>query len=110
MEDHKTYKGPENCLYCMVKKNYSGTAQQVNNALKDVGVHVSPSAMKRAFHNLRGHATRCKPLVNLCTTQKGHPTVHKNIRKKQAECWNKVLWTCETKINIDGNSDGSLVA
>lgn len=54
------------------------TAQQVKNALQDVGMHVSLSTVKKRplEHNPKGFTIRCEPLVRL-QKEKGQIAAHK---------------------------------
>lgn len=71
-------------IICVVNKNL---AEQVKNALQDVGIHVSLSMINRRLYDLilRGFSTRCKTLLSLrnkrpgCTSQK-HTVQKETIR------------------------------
>lgn len=69
----------EQKIICMVKKNPYMTAQQVKNALQDVGRHVSLSMIKRSLHD-QNHKMQNpgKP-----QKQRGQATIHKNILRNR---------------------------
>lgn len=89
------------CVDVSVKKKPFMTAPQVQDALQDVGGHVSLSTINRRLddQNLTGFSTTCKP-----QTQKSSSAVYRHKQKERVDLWNKVLSADETKMNLYQNN------
>uniref|UniRef100_A0A8C7X7Z9 Transposase Tc1-like domain-containing protein n=1 Tax=Oryzias sinensis TaxID=183150 RepID=A0A8C7X7Z9_9TELE len=91
-------------IISMVKRNPITTANQVNNTLQEIGVSISKSTIKRRLHESIsiGYTARCKPLISL-KNRKARLDFAKKHLKKPAQFWKNILWTDETKINLNQN-------
>ncbi len=89
-----------------VKKNPKTTVSDITNNLQRAGVKVSQPAVRRRLQEqkFRGYTRRCKPLISN-KNRKARLESAKKYRDEPHKLWDKVLWTDETKINLD-HSDG----
>uniref|UniRef100_A0A3B5Q0B9 Transposase n=2 Tax=Xiphophorus maculatus TaxID=8083 RepID=A0A3B5Q0B9_XIPMA len=91
-------------ILSLVKKNPFTTSTEVQNTLREVGVSVSKSTVKRRLHEskYKGFTSRCKPFINSKNRQARVKFAEKHL-KKPAQFWKSILWTDETKINLYQN-------
>ena len=83
------------------KKKPFTISSQVGKTLKEVGVSLSRSKIKRCLHErrYRGFIIRCKPLVTL-KNRKGQIRHCQETLMIPAQFCDKILWANETIINL----------
>lgn len=96
--------GNDRRILSMVKKNPFTTSTQVKKTLQEVGVLLSKSTIKERLHEskCKGFTTGCKPSISL-KIRKTQINFAKKHLKKPAHFWKNILWTNETKINLNQN-------